>query len=412
MPVPETPGVAPPDDARRLSAIRRALLRHYDRHRRDLPWRGTADPYRVWVSEIMLQQTRADVVAPYYERWLERFPTLDALADAELDDVLRAWQGLGYYARARNLHRAARVVRERHGGELPRDAAALRALPGVGAYTAGAIASIAFGEPCPAVDGNVRRVLARLFDLADAAPGTLHDLAARLVPRRRAGDFNQAMMDLGATLCSPRRPACGECPLARWCLARARGTQAERPARRRRPEVPLYDVGTAVLRARDGRLLLVRRPEDGLLGGMWSFPGEVARAGESVEDAAARAGRAASGLATVGRGRPRGSVVHVFSHRREVYHVFVFEVAATGAEGTAPCRERVAPCRERVALERVALRDEGVALRDEGVVRGDQGGRRVTRRRGARGVWVAPGELERYALPAAQRRILGMLEAG
>src|SRR5690606_12408822 len=199
-------------DGRRLSAIRRALLRHYDQHRRELPWRGTADPYRVWVSEIMLQQTRADVVAPYYERWLERFPTLDALADAELDDVLHAWQGLGYYARARNLHRAARMVRERHGGELPRDAAALRALPGVGAYTAGAIASIAFGEPCPAVDGNVRRVLARLFDLADAAPGTIHELAARLVPRRRAGDFNQALMDLGATVCSPRRQACGECP--------------------------------------------------------------------------------------------------------------------------------------------------------------------------------------------------------
>jgi A/G-specific adenine glycosylase len=387
-----------PDEARRLSAIRRALLRHYDQHRRELPWRGTADPYRVWVSEIMLQQTRADVVAPYYERWLERFPTLDALADAELDDVLHAWQGLGYYARARNLHRAARMVRERHGGELPRDAAALRALPGVGAYTAGAIASIAFGEPCPAVDGNVRRVLARLFDLADAAPGTIHELAARLVPRRRAGDFNQALMDLGATVCSPRRQACGECPLARWCLARARGTQAERPARRRRPQVPAYDVGTAVLRARDGRLLLVRRPEDGLLGGMWSFPGEVARAGESVEDAAARAGRAASGLAIVGRGRPLGSVVHVFSHRREVYHVFLFVVPDAGTEGVAPRRERVVPC------------CEPVVPRHGRAVRGDRGGRRVTRGRGAHGLWVAPEELERYALPAAQRRILRMVE--
>lgn len=361
-------------DGRRLAAIRRALLRHYDRHRRDLPWRGTADPYRVWVSEIMLQQTRADVVGPYYERWLERFPTLDALADAELDDVLHAWQGLGYYTRARNLHRAARLVRERHGGQVPRDPAALRALPGVGEYTAGAIASIAYGEPRPAVDGNVRRVLARLFDLADPSASALHSLADRLLDRRRAGDFNQALMDLGATVCTPRSPACDACPVARWCLARERGTQAERPAPKRRATVPSYDVGTAVLRARDGRLLLVRRPEDGLLGGMWAFPGEVARDGESVEGAAARAGRAASGLATVGRGRPLGSVVHVFSHRREVYHVFVFAVPVAGAEGAAT-----------------------------------RGGRVVGEERG---VWVAPEELGRYALPAAQRRILGMVENG
>jgi len=350
-------------DGRRLAAIRRALLRHYDRHRRDLPWRGAADPYRVWVSEIMLQQTRADVVGPYYERWLERFPTLDALADAELDDVLHAWQGLGYYTRARNLHRAARLVRERHGGQVPREEAALRALPGVGEYTAGAIASIAYGEPRPAVDGNVRRVLARLFDLAEPSAPALRELAGRLLDRRRAGDFNQALMDLGATVCTPRSPACDACPVADWCLARARGTQAERPAPKRRAAVPSYDVGTAVLRTRDGRLLLVRRPEDGLLGGMWTFPGEVARDGEGVEDAAARAGSAASGLRNLGRGRRLGGVVHVFSHRREVYHVFLFAVA--GEEVAAP-----------------------------------------------RGVWVAREELGRYALPAAQRRILGMVAGG
>jgi A/G-specific adenine glycosylase len=379
----EAPCITELTDRKRLSAIRRALLRHYDRHRRDLPWRGTTDPYRVWVSEIMLQQTRADVVAPYYERWLERFPTLGALADAELDDVLRVWQGLGYYARARNLHRAARLVRERHGGVLPRDAASLRALPGVGAYTAGAIASIAYGEPCPAVDGNVRRVLSRLFDLPDATPATLQDLAARLLPRRRAGDFNQALMDLGATLCSPRRPACGECPVARWCLAYARGTQAERPARRRRPEVPTYDVGTAVLRAPDGRLLLVRRPDDGLLGGMWSFPGEVTREGESVEDAAMRAGRAACGLAMVGRGRPLGTVAHLFSHRREVYHVFVF--AVPGGQAT-------------LRLGRGGRADGG---REESVAPRD-GPRRA--------VWVTSEEMERYALPSAQRRILELVE--
>ena len=361
----ESGALDPTRDGRRLAAIRRALLRHYDRHRRELPWRGTADPYRVWVSEIMLQQTRTEVVGPYYERWLERFPTLDALADAELDEVLHAWQGLGYYSRARNLHRAARLVRERHGGRVPRDVAALRALPGVGEYTAGAIASIAYGEPEPAVDGNVRRVLARLFDIAEPSAAELRGLAGRLIDRRRPGDFNQALMDLGATVCTPRSPECAACPVARWCLARARGTQAERPAPKRRVAVPTFDVGTAVLQARDGRLLLVRRPEDGLLGGMWSFPGEVAGDGESVEDAAARAGRAASGLEALGRGRAVGSVVHVFSHRREVYHVFVFPVAVAAAEEAAP-----------------------------------------------RGVWVAPHELERYALPTAQRRILRLVEGG
>src|SRR5690606_37367671 len=163
---------------------------------------------------------------------------------------------------ARNLHRAARVVRERHGGQVPREEDALRALPGVGEYTAGAIASIAYGEPRPAVDGNVRRVLARLFDLAEPSAAALRELAGRLLDRRRAGDFNQALMDLGATVCTPRSPACDVCPVARWCLACARGTQAERPAPKRRATVPSYDVGTAVLRARDGRLLLVRRPED------------------------------------------------------------------------------------------------------------------------------------------------------
>jgi len=215
------------------------------------------------------------------------------------------------------------------------------------------------------VDGNVRRVLARLFDIAEPSAAELRGLAGRLIDRRRPGDFNQALMDLGATVCTPRSPECAACPVARWCLARARGTQAERPAPKRRVAVPTFDVGTAVLQARDGRLLLVRRPEDGLLGGMWSFPGEVAGDGESVEDAAARAGRAASGLEALGRGRAVGSVVHVFSHRREVYHVFVFPVAVAAAEEAAP-----------------------------------------------RGVWVAPHELERYALPTAQRRILRLVEGG
>jgi A/G-specific adenine glycosylase len=183
-----------------IRSLRRALLAFYDARRRDLPWRRDPDPYRVWVSEVMLQQTRVDAVVPYYERWLRRFPTVAALASAEPDDVLRAWEGLGYYARARNLHRAARVVREHHHGAVPSEPSALRALPGVGDYTAGAIASIAFGRAEPAVDGNVRRVLARLLDVAAPAPARLRKVAAALVPSERPGDFNQALMELGATV--------------------------------------------------------------------------------------------------------------------------------------------------------------------------------------------------------------------
>lgn len=217
-----------------IGALRAKLLAFYDEHRRDLPWRHDPDPYRVWVSEVMLQQTRADTVIPYYERWLRRFPTLDALATAEPDDVLKQWEGLGYYSRARNLQRAARFVRERHRGDVPSEPSALRELPGVGDYTAGAIASIAFGRAEPAVDGNARRVLSRLLDIADARPTGLNKVATALVPNERPGDFNQAVMELGATICTPRNPRCDECPIGELCRSRARGTQHLRPRIRRR----------------------------------------------------------------------------------------------------------------------------------------------------------------------------------
>ncbi|MDP9349789.1 MAG: A/G-specific adenine glycosylase, partial [Gemmatimonadota bacterium] len=193
-----------------LPSLRDLLLRWYDAHRRDLPWRaeGPPDPYRVWLSEVMLQQTRVETVKPYFRRWLERFPTLAALAEAPQDEVLKAWEGLGYYSRARNFHRAAREVVERYGGEVPGDAAAFRALPGVGRYTAGAVLSIAFGRPEPVVDGNVRRVFARLLDDPDPAEGALWALAEALVPGARPGDLNQALMELGATVCVPRNPRC------------------------------------------------------------------------------------------------------------------------------------------------------------------------------------------------------------
>src|SRR5690606_3134373 len=193
------------------------------------------DPYRVWLSEVMLQQTRVDTVRPYYERWLERFPTLEHLAEAPLDDVLKAWEGLGYYSCARNLHRAVREVAERYGGEVPSEPELFQALPGVGPYTAGAVMSIAYERPEPVVDGNVRRVFARLLDLPDPAPAELWDLAGRLVKGNRPGYLNQALMELGALVCTPRSPSCERCPVPTHCAARLAGTQAERPAKRKRP---------------------------------------------------------------------------------------------------------------------------------------------------------------------------------
>ena len=194
--------------------LRERLLAFYDERKRDLPWRRTRDPYRIWVSEVMLQQTRVDTVIPYYRRWLERFPTVLALADADEEAVLGSWKGLGYYSRARNLHRAAQVVRDGHDGQVPSDPKDLRALPGVGEYTAGAVASIAFDLPEPVVDGNVRRVLARLHDLADPTPAQLRALTTELLDRARPGDFNQGLLELGATVCTPRAPKCGSCPWA------------------------------------------------------------------------------------------------------------------------------------------------------------------------------------------------------
>ena len=257
----------------------RRVVAHYRSAHRDLPWRRSRDPYAIWVSEIMLQQTRVAAVVPYYERWMARFPNVTALAEAPLDDVLAAWSGLGYYSRARNLHRGAQADVARHGGALPASAAALRALPGIGPYTAGAIASIAFAQPEPLVDGNVARVLARLYALdidikSSAASSTLWRLAGELVPGDAPGDFNQGLMELGATVCTPLGPTCLLCPLAALCRARAQGRERElprMPARKRPHELPLIDA-TALWIERRGKLLLARRTPDGLYGGLWELP--------------------------------------------------------------------------------------------------------------------------------------------
>ena len=255
------------------------LLDWYDRERRELPWRMApgerADPYRVWLSEIMLQQTTVKTVIPYYDKFLKLWPNVKALAKAELDDVLAAWAGLGYYSRARNLHACARAVVGEHGGKFPSQEAALRTLPGVGPYTAAAIASIAFGERATPVDGNIERVVARLFAVREPLPlakPALRSLAATLTPLTRAGDFAQAMMDLGATICTPRSPSCLMCPLQTECTAKALGIAAKLPARTPKGEKP-HRFGIAFIALReDGAVLLRRRPDRGLLGGMMEVP--------------------------------------------------------------------------------------------------------------------------------------------
>lgn len=257
-----------------------ALLSWYDRHARRLPWRtppgGPApDPYGVWLSEVMLQQTTVAAVIPYYERFLSRWPTVSDLAAAPQDDVLTEWAGLGYYARARNLHKCAKVVAGEHGGVFPDTEETLRALPGIGAYTAAAVAAIAFGRPATVVDGNVERVMARLFAITEPLPDSkaeLKRLAATLTPQQRAGDYAQAVMDLGATVCTPRSPSCLGCPWREPCAAQTDGIQDQLPRKRRKTAKPVRRGVAFWVIDGDGRALLRKRPESGLLGGMTEVP--------------------------------------------------------------------------------------------------------------------------------------------
>jgi A/G-specific adenine glycosylase len=288
---------AEPDTA----AIGGPLLRWFRAEQRDLPWRRDADPYAIWVSEIMLQQTQVATVIPYFELWMARFPSIRALARASEDQVLHAWQGLGYYSRARNLLKGARLVEERFGGRMPRRVEELLSLPGVGQYTAGAIASIAYNEPAPIVDGNVIRVLTRLFALRGdpaRAPlkGGLWELAAALIPAGQARDFNPALMELGATVCTPVRPRCEACPLAETCQARKAGVQESLPETAPRPQVtPVHMVAGVVWRG--GRVLLAqRRKDESRWAGMWQFPNVEIQPGETVRDAVRRAVSQAVGV--------------------------------------------------------------------------------------------------------------------
>lgn len=269
------------------------LLTWYDAHQRDLPWRKIGDPYRIWVSEIMLQQTRVDTAIPYYERFLSSFPTVTDLADADQQEVLKCWEGLGYYSRARNLHQAAKTVRDQYDGELPGTYDELLTLKGIGPYTAAAISSIAFQEPKAVVDGNVLRVFARFFGIGeDIRSGktkrTVQALADDALSKNRPGDFNQAVMELGATICTPDQPSCIKCPVSASCTAYHNGTVHKLPFKSKAKKVPHHTIGVGIPVDEEGKLLIAQRPEEAMLGGLWEFPGGKKEKRESLRDTVAR----------------------------------------------------------------------------------------------------------------------------
>ncbi len=306
-------------------AVLRCLLPWFAAHARDLPWRRDCSPYSVWISEAMLQQTRVDTVIGYYQRWMTRFPDVATLAAAEQEDVLKVWEGLGYYARARNLHRAAQKIVAEHGGEIPSDPEALLALPGVGRYTQAAVASLAFGLPLPVLDGNVERVLTRLCAVSDPLDGRgvrdgLRTLAARMMADHSPGAFNEAMMELGATVCTPRAPKCGDCPLATVCRGRKRNP-LDYPVKAKKAKIPTLEVGAAVTWREDGRFLIARRHEKGLLGGMWEFPGGKQEPGESMPECIVRELQEELGI-TVRVETPLTHVRHTYSHFHLSLHVW------------------------------------------------------------------------------------------
>jgi A/G-specific adenine glycosylase len=321
-----------------------AVLAWYDRHRRDLPWRAlpgeAADPYKVWLSEIMLQQTTVAAVTPYFAAFVARWPNVDLLAQASSGDVMRAWAGLGYYWRARNLHACAKIIAGEFGGRFPATEAALRNLPGIGPYTAAAIAAIAFGQRAAAIDGNVARVAARLFSIETPLPAASSEIKARaedMVPVDRPGDFAQAMMDLGAMVCTPRKPSCGLCPLRDFCLGSASGHAETLPRKAPRPPRPLRRGAAFFVRRRDGAVLVRTRPPKGLLGGMTELPGSPWSADFDEALAASQAPIEAPFR------KLESSIEHVFTHFALRLSIYVADVTN---KRRAPNGTRWTPARE------------------------------------------------------------------
>jgi A/G-specific adenine glycosylase len=350
-------------------AVRRLLLRWFVRHQRDLPWRRDRDPYRIWVSEVMLQQTQVATVVPFFERFLQALPTLADLAAADEQQVLRLWEGLGYYRRARDLHRAARLLTTEHGGRFPDDPGLLATLPGMGRYTVGAVLSQAFDRRLPILEANSQRVLCRLFGLRDdprrgPTRNRLWQLAEALLPKSRVGEFNQALMELGALVCTPAAPRCDACPLAAHCVARRLGLQAEIPARPEAPATVEVREAAVVLR-RGGEVFLVQRPADGRWATMWEFPHGSLEEGETHEEAAVRVLRQLTGLDAV----PAGEILTIrHGVTRFQITMVCFEAAYRGGEF-------------RPGFYR-------------------------------QGVWVEPAQLAAYPVSAPQRRLAAALTGG
>jgi A/G-specific adenine glycosylase len=347
----------------RKASIQRRLLQWYHIHQRDLPWRRDQDPYKIWVSEVMLQQTRVETVIPYFHRFLERFPTLEALAAADEADVIKAWEGLGYYSRVRNLHAAVKEVVEKYGGKVPDTLETISQLKGVGPYTAGAILSIAYNRRMPAVDGNVLRVFSRLFASADdiariQTRKKMETWAYHLIPESNPRDFNQALMELGARVCTPTSPSCETCPVRSDCLAYEKGMQHELPVKKKaKPPVPVSLVFGWI---RDGdRVLLERRPETGLLAGMWGLPTLEIDASDSKQ--ALIVWMEENGI-SIQPGETLGMVEHVFTHRK--WHATIISGSCVDIKGKLPKHWRWVTLDElgRLALPKVYQKAVQTAL--------------------------------------------------
>jgi len=314
------------DPAIPLPDVRDNLLSWFEENQRDLPWRSSNDPYQIWLSEVILQQTRVDQGLPYFQRFLSTYPDVEALAVADLDEILKLWEGLGYYSRARNLHKAAKQVVSEWEGQLPTTYDEWIRLPGVGPYTAAAISSIAFSENRAVLDGNVMRVLSRVFAVesevsTSQAKRELGHLADMLLSPVHPGSHNEAMMEVGALICLPRNPKCDLCPLGSICVARAQDRIHEFPVKRPSKPVPHYDIAVGIIRDDSNRIFIQRRPEDAMLGGLWEFPGGKKMAEESVEEACRREIREELGI-QVAIGKRMETIDHAYSHFRISLHAF------------------------------------------------------------------------------------------
>ena len=379
---PRPPQHLPPEN--HIPALQNALLSWFAAHQRALPWRNSYTPYEVWISEVMLQQTQMERGVSYFIRWMQRFPHIAALAAAHEEDVLRMWEGLGYYSRARHILAAARKIMAEHNGVFPRDPAAIRALPGVGPYTAGAIASIAFEEKLPCVDANVERVVARIFDVdspvkQEPAAGVIHQWALRLVPEGKARAHNQAMMELGALVCR-KKPRCASCPVEAFCISRHLGIEDQRPVPGKRATVTPVNAVTGVLRCGE-KFFVQKRPPSGVWGNLWEFPGGRVEAGESPEQAAVREFMEETGFAVNVSAR-HGIIRHGYTTYRLTLHCFGLELTAPGANCTPGCM----PDSKSETYPAPPVLTAATQYR-----------------------WASPQELDELAMPAAHRKLADSL---